>query len=161
MKNKCTSLKSKIRFSTAAVSPAISSPLIFPIAFIFKTQRFIFHVQNHHTQECKVISHILINAITTSSGIKQIYQGMVQGESFSIQSVFYPLLQKMEVNILVSLLAKSLCVRKLCSRYRKQTGSLQSVVAGIKILHSNLTEHSSTLLTSEMVAERLHLFLDF
>lgn len=53
MNNKCSSIKSKIRFSSAAISPAISSPLFFPIAFIFETQGFIFHLQNYHTQECK------------------------------------------------------------------------------------------------------------
>lgn len=53
MNNKCTSIKSKIRFSSAAILPAISSPLFFPIAFIFKMWGFIFRLQNHHTQECK------------------------------------------------------------------------------------------------------------
>lgn len=53
MNNKCTSIKSKIRFSSAAILPAISSPLFFPITFIFKMRGFIFHLQNHHTQECK------------------------------------------------------------------------------------------------------------
>lgn len=53
MNNKCSSIKSKIRFSSAAISPAVSPPLFFPIAFIFKTRGFIFHLQNHHTQECK------------------------------------------------------------------------------------------------------------
>lgn len=53
MNNKCSSIKSKIRFSSSDILPAISSPLFFPTAFIFKTQGFIFHLQNHRTQACK------------------------------------------------------------------------------------------------------------